>query len=279
MAGPATKTNYKGKTPRIMPRDSQLLSKPSTPTPAIALPSTSNGGGFKSMVSNINAAVKAQANNQPQPPTTLQASPPSPFLKPEGLDTRAYEKITSNALSDSPSAWLKMAEDKQRQEEQYALDQIASTSAGRQAEALSNLAMRGGVNSGAALNLASTMGNQDLLEQQKIRQQGALTRAGLGIEDYNTKQQQLMQLPSMASNVFTQYMQDQGSKALSDYYANQAKAPTMASEALTALEKPFTAANRVVSWAGDVWSKLARVNTSFDPTGGLYTASKNIFSL
>lgn len=112
------------------------------------------------------------------------------------LDTSGVDAIKNMALTPSQeSAWLKMATEQQKLEEANALDSASKGAATAADTARTNLAMTGGLRSGAAERIAAAAGDQDLLARQGVRNQGALTRAGLGMNAEQNRLTALGQLP------------------------------------------------------------------------------------
>lgn len=112
------------------------------------------------------------------------------------LDETGIEAIKTRATGVGESPWLKMAKERQGLEESAMLDKASKGAAAQGAEARAALAMRGGLRGGAAERLAGGSARDTLLAQQGVRQQGALERSGLGVEDERQKLDLLKQLPS-----------------------------------------------------------------------------------
>lgn len=105
------------------------------------------------------------------------------------VDQRAIDEIRNRALEKGPSAWAKMAEEKQRIEETGALDNARAQSAGAQAQTLSNLMMRGGLQGGSRERIARGTLKDQMLAAQQVGRQGQLDRAGIGLQDQTFKNQ------------------------------------------------------------------------------------------
>lgn len=113
------------------------------------------------------------------------------------LDTRGLDKFRSEAMRTGPSTWAQMAEAKQRDEESMARGSGARQAASARGGAMSQLASRGGLTSGARERL-SRGGAEDLLNmQQDIGRQGRTNRLQIGMSDEQNRVQQLGMLPGM----------------------------------------------------------------------------------
>lgn len=112
-------------------------------------------------------------------------------------DQRGIEAVRDRALGTGDSPWLKLQMEKQGQDEQNALQKASSTGAGNAANAESNLAMRGGISSGARERLARNSAFNMDQSLQDVRNQGAQNRTNLNIADEATKTGLLSQLPGM----------------------------------------------------------------------------------
>lgn len=111
------------------------------------------------------------------------------------LDPRGMEAFRQRALETGPSAWLNLAKERQGLDEQTALESSAKNTAGATSNALSGLAMRGGLHGGAALRAAKDSSMQAALQAQQIRRGGMGDRMGLEMADNDTKTKLLSQLP------------------------------------------------------------------------------------
>jgi hypothetical protein len=117
------------------------------------------------------------------------------------VDMRGMDAYRERALNEGPSAWAGMMTEKQGLEEATARDNAVAQSAGATASAQSNLAMRGGLSSGARERVAA-QGASDLMNsQQDIGRAGEQARLGIGIEDESMRMNALSQLPGMELNL------------------------------------------------------------------------------
>lgn len=111
------------------------------------------------------------------------------------LDESGINAIKGKALQQGPSAWMRMALDKQGVEQRGLMNSAAQNAASGNAAARASLAMRGGLGGGAAERLASNTGNDLALARQGVLQQGALQRSDIGLADEANKMDLLKQLP------------------------------------------------------------------------------------
>ena len=111
------------------------------------------------------------------------------------LDLSGVDAMKDRATQVGPSAWANMATEQQRREESGLMDNAARQQMGAEANARAQLGMKGGLRSGAAERLASSGANNLALAGQGVRQQGALERGNIGIQDEMQKMDLLKQLP------------------------------------------------------------------------------------
>lgn len=123
------------------------------------------------------------------------------------LNKQGLEAIRGRALQQGPSAWAQMAEGKQRQEELQGRSQGAAQGAQAQANARSQLSMRGGLSGGARQRLAMQGARDQASQGQQIGAQGQRARADIGLQDEQTKNQMLTQLPGMELQALQPEMQ------------------------------------------------------------------------
>jgi len=113
---------------------------------------------------------------------------------PEFILGQGPKKVGMTELEDKfkmkdGSAWLGLQNERQKIEQQAAMDNAAKQSASGQASAYNQLAMRGGLSSGARERVASdAMGDLNKNKQNTARQ-GELARLGLGTEAENMTRQ------------------------------------------------------------------------------------------
>lgn len=136
--------------------------------------------------------------NQAYDPATMSMLPEiAKMLEAIQMDKRGLEKFRGEALREGPSAWAKLAQQKQALEEKDARERGGREQATRAAEARANLAMRGGLTSGARERVAKA-GMKDYLDMsQEVGRQGGLNRLQIGMNDEQNRIQQLGMLPGM----------------------------------------------------------------------------------
>jgi hypothetical protein len=108
----------------------------------------------------------------------------------------SMQAFRDRALQQGPSAWLNMQLENQKLGEEDALQKTASSNTGSMNQAMSALALRGGLSGGAAQRMVRQMGQQSMLGQQDIRRQGLTDRLGLQVADENTRNEFLKALPA-----------------------------------------------------------------------------------
>lgn len=115
------------------------------------------------------------------------------------MNQEGLNRFRSEALRTGPSAWSRLANEQQRGEESQARESVARQVYGANAGAMSQLAMRGGIDSGARERMARS-GAQNMLNMgQDIRRQGSLNRMQIGMNDEQNRITQLGMLPGMES--------------------------------------------------------------------------------
>jgi hypothetical protein len=116
------------------------------------------------------------------------------------LDKRGLEKFREYALSTGDSEFAKKLLEKQGLEQQTALQDAAASQAGQAAQARSQMAMRGGINSGASERLARANMLSGYAQKQGINRQGLTDRLQIQANDANQRVQALSKLPDMEVN-------------------------------------------------------------------------------
>lgn len=115
-------------------------------------------------------------------------------------NTQGLDAIRARALSTGPSAWANLANAKQGVEQATAMDMANKTSAQGVNSAFNNLRAKGGLSAGQRERLAMQGSRGAATSQQTVQRQGLLDRAGIGMQDQQSKDQMLMQLPGMDLN-------------------------------------------------------------------------------
>lgn len=112
-------------------------------------------------------------------------------------DDRGLDAFRASALRSGPSPWATAATAKSYGDEALARDTLSKTNASATATANSNLAMRGGLRSGAAERVQTSGANAALTGAQGLAGTGMQNRAQIGINDEQNREAQLGQLPGM----------------------------------------------------------------------------------
>jgi hypothetical protein len=112
-------------------------------------------------------------------------------------DPRAMDQFRKEALREGPSRYATLANQQQDTLSMNAKQSAADQNAGSIAQGQNNLAMSGGLDSGARERL-QTKGNQNLLDMnQKINQTSANNKMQIGMNDEQNRVSQLGQVPGM----------------------------------------------------------------------------------
>lgn len=112
------------------------------------------------------------------------------------LSRLGLEGLQEQALTPSQeSAWLKMATDQQRLEEQALRDEAVQQALSGASQAQAGLAMRGGLSSGARERIAQQAGRNLTAARQDVGRTGMQQRAGLGVQAEENRLRALSQLP------------------------------------------------------------------------------------
>jgi hypothetical protein len=98
-------------------------------------------------------------------------------------DGAAFKQMEGRALSSGPSTWAQLQERRQRMQEQDMIEDGTRQAAGANATAASQLAMRGGISSGARERIAAQGQEAMLGQQQEARRAGMGARLDIGIQD------------------------------------------------------------------------------------------------
>lgn len=112
------------------------------------------------------------------------------------LGDESFQGISKIREVATNNPWLNLAKQRQGLEEQQLLGSAGKLAAQSARTAQSNLAMRGGLRSGASERMARQGALEQALAQQKVRSEGALTRAGYDVEGEKMRQGMLGTLAS-----------------------------------------------------------------------------------
>lgn len=145
-------------------------------------------GGFTSSLAGDNAGLNSNALLNPAQ------------IQHQVGNTQALDAMRSRATSTGQSPWMNMQLQKQGLEQNNAMNSAVRQAQSGQAGALSNLAMRGGLSSGAS-ERANRFGAQDLnAARQGVQSQGMMARNQIGIADDAQKTALLGQTAGLDAN-------------------------------------------------------------------------------
>lgn len=120
-------------------------------------------------------------------------------------NSAGYDKFKSEAMRTGPSAWAKLAKMDQDTQAAFKRDQGAGESNAATAQAMDQLASRGGLSSGARERAATEGAKNHLAMSQDIGRQQTLNGMQIGMNDEQNRVQQLSQLPGMEQNQATMW--------------------------------------------------------------------------
>jgi hypothetical protein len=131
------------------------------------------------------------------------------------LDNTGYDMIKQRATSTSPSAWAMLQKQRNEMELQNQLGQSAVGSQAATNGAWNQMAARGGLSAGQRMRLASQGGNNAFKAQQQLRNQSMMGNLNVDLQDQQSKDQMLQQLPglSMQNANFLQGQRDYRNQA------------------------------------------------------------------
>lgn len=115
--------------------------------------------------------------------------------------TDVANKLNTTAFSTELTPFALAQLEKQKFEQTGAVDTANQSNMGARNNAFSELAMRGGLESGARERIASEGMKSGFSNLQNIYRAGETARLGINAQDYQTKQNLQTQLPSMFSNL------------------------------------------------------------------------------
>lgn len=149
-----------------------------------------------------NAPVMPEFNPVYNPETQSLAPQIQGMLNKTSYDTNPLKQIEQNATSNAPSTWAQMQSQLARTNTSQAAGQAANQTAAATAGADSNLAMSGGLSSGARERAAIGGEQSGIAAQQNVANQGNTQQLQIGATDAATKQAQLMALPGMETQAY-----------------------------------------------------------------------------
>lgn len=135
--------------------------------------------------------------------------------EPEKIDLsklEGFQALRKRVLTEGPSAWAQMMLEKQKIEEAQARDDAAKQAMSASQQASAELAMRGGMTSGARERLAGGGGKNLMMARQGVARAGELSRSSTLTED---ERQRMSLLPGFAEGEanLNKYNVDVGNKA------------------------------------------------------------------
>lgn len=114
-----------------------------------------------------------------------------------GTDTSGLSDFESQAERTGPSTWANLADQQQDAQAQQQRGQAMQQSGAQGAATESNLAMTGGLTSGARERVNRDAGRNSLGAQQTVNQNEGLNKLQIGVNDEQNRIQELGQLPGM----------------------------------------------------------------------------------
>lgn len=151
--------------------------------------------------------VSPEYNQTFNPQTESIAPQMATELNGLNYDTQPLDTLKSNAESTSPSPWANLMSQTARTNTQQAGSDAAAQTAGSVAQGEGNLAMSGGLSSGARERLQQSGDQAGIGAQQNIARQGATDLSNIGLQDQSTKQQEMMALPGMETQAYQTQLQ------------------------------------------------------------------------
>lgn len=121
----------------------------------------------------------------------------------------AMSAYRQNALRTGPSQWANLATKESNLEQKQAQDQAMDNARGQTATARADLAMHGGLDSGARERLARSGQTAAIDASQKIAGQGIQNRMQIGMNDEQNRISQLGALPGMEVQALAPQFQKQ----------------------------------------------------------------------
>lgn len=146
--------------------------------------------------------------NQAYDPSTMSMLPGTEErLNALQMDTTGLDKFRKEATRKGSSAWARLQSNKQFQEELAAREKAKSEARSATAQAESDLAMKGGLSSGARERQKIAGARDVLAMSQDVGRQGNLNRLQIGVNDEQNRIAQLSQLPGMENQLFQANLQ------------------------------------------------------------------------
>lgn len=183
--------------------------KPGPPSPNPAYGPGPNGGYNPWAMPGSPGSKPPIDYKNPYDPSMSVANKMQPMLNNITQNTQGLDKYRQEALRTGPSAWSMLANQQQDAQARAAKSSAATTAAGQTAQANSELAMRGGLDSGARERIAKNSARGYLDATQNINKDVAANKMQIGMNDEQNRISQLGALPGMEN----QALQPQFQKA------------------------------------------------------------------
>ncbi len=161
----------------------------------------------ESMVEMAGAPVRPEFNSLIDPSTGMMKGPLSfdptlldknsiPTLNAQ-VNNQGLNALRGEALRSGPSAWGNLAKQQVGAQELASLDKVGAQAKGANAAAESNLAMRGGIGTGARTSLAKDMARNINSGAQNVRRDASNSMLNVDLQDELKRMDTLKSLPSM----------------------------------------------------------------------------------
>lgn len=136
-------------------------------------------------------------------PSTMAVTPyAEKLLGGVNFDTSGIDALKKEALRSGPSSWAMLAKQEQSMKDVAARDRAAQESAGQSAQARSNLAMRGGIDSGARERVARAGMRNYMDLSQNIGRESDLNNLQIGMTDEQNRLKTLSALPGAQAQAY-----------------------------------------------------------------------------
>ncbi len=147
----------------------------------------------------------------PSTPSFVQAYDPATMNLADYLsgkyDNAGIKSYREQALRKGPSQWAALAQQQNAQNTAASQDKAASTARGQEAQMEDELAMQGGLSSGARERAAQAGANNYMNMEQDLARQGNQNAMQIGMNDEQNRIQQLSALPGMDQSQAQMYEQ------------------------------------------------------------------------
>lgn len=145
-------------------------------------------------------------NDVYNPNTMSQLPQLQSMLGSNTYNEKPLQDLETNANSTSPSAWAQLAQTQNQNQRGSALNDSAQAGAAQTAQAEGNLALTGGLSSGARERVAESGVQGGIAANQGIESAAGSNSLNIGMQDANQKQQEQMALPGMENSAYAAKM-------------------------------------------------------------------------